>query len=243
MKKIFLDKRKAKNIDWLNTGQKMNGSNASPMKKNLLEEKKHWTRREVQRAAKEIFFQKGYYHATVEEIAGQAGVSKGTIYLYFKNKDDLYLSLMIPVLEEINRGLRGLREKLEREEFRSGHDFVRGFFEHYRGVYLYDPDGIRIIQVFQQGNLFAEMSPETRDELNRFARLNFDLAREILSRAMEKKLVVRANPVRLSDFFWAAFIGTVQLEESKLRATRKDHILGTLEFVFELIARALAPKG
>lgn len=41
-----------------------------------------------------IFTRKGYHKTTVEEIAAAIGVSKGTIYYYFKNKEELYLAII-----------------------------------------------------------------------------------------------------------------------------------------------------
>ncbi|MGM0471225.1 MAG: TetR/AcrR family transcriptional regulator [Bacillota bacterium] len=49
---------------------------------------------EILEAAAEVFSQKGFYKATVGEIAQQAGVAKGTIYLYFDSKEDLGKSLL-----------------------------------------------------------------------------------------------------------------------------------------------------
>lgn len=42
-------------------------------------------------AATKAFSQRGYQHATVQEIASAAGVAEGTIYLYFRNKRDLLM--------------------------------------------------------------------------------------------------------------------------------------------------------
>ena len=50
--------------------------------------------------AKVVFSQKGYYEAYVEDIIRQAGVGKGTFYRYFKNKEDLFISLLLRFLEE-----------------------------------------------------------------------------------------------------------------------------------------------
>ncbi len=44
-------------------------------------------------AATKIFAQKGFYHARISEIAREAGVADGTIYIYFENKDDILISL------------------------------------------------------------------------------------------------------------------------------------------------------
>ncbi len=45
-------------------------------------------------AAEEIFAEKGFYAATVDEIAERAEFSKGALYTYFKNKEDIFLSIM-----------------------------------------------------------------------------------------------------------------------------------------------------
>lgn len=44
-------------------------------------------------AAARVFSEKGFAHATIRDIARAAGVSDGTIYLYFKNKQDLLVHL------------------------------------------------------------------------------------------------------------------------------------------------------
>lgn len=43
-------------------------------------------------AAIEVIAEKGFFHSRVSEIANRAGVADGTIYLYFKNKDELLMS-------------------------------------------------------------------------------------------------------------------------------------------------------
>src|SRR5262247_3903339 len=70
-------------------------------------------------AAERIFAQHGFFAARVSEIAKEAGVADGTIYLYFKNKDDLLISLFESRMDRVNSHLaaqtalyRGPREKL-----------------------------------------------------------------------------------------------------------------------------------
>jgi len=56
-------------------------------------------RRQILDAAVGVFAQKGYFTARVSDIAQLAGVADGTIYLYFKNKEDIIVSLFADVLE------------------------------------------------------------------------------------------------------------------------------------------------
>ncbi|MEN0063101.1 MAG: TetR/AcrR family transcriptional regulator [Myxococcota bacterium] len=56
-------------------------------------------------AAIEVFAEKGFLLAPVAEIARRAGVADGTIYRYFKNKDDLLLSIFEEKMDEMQVGL------------------------------------------------------------------------------------------------------------------------------------------
>jgi AcrR family transcriptional regulator len=51
----------------------------------------------IAQVAKTVFAERGYQGATLDEIAQRAGMSKATIYIYYKNKDDLF----IQVVEEL----------------------------------------------------------------------------------------------------------------------------------------------
>lgn len=52
-------------------------------------------REEILKAAERIFAQKGFYNSTVAEIAKESEFAIGTIYQFFKNKEELYYTMMI----------------------------------------------------------------------------------------------------------------------------------------------------
>lgn len=63
-------------------------------------------------AAVKVFARKGFFPSKVSEIAREAGVADGTIYLYFKNKDDLLISIFeLKMQEVIVRFKNAIREK------------------------------------------------------------------------------------------------------------------------------------
>ncbi len=57
-------------------------------------------------AAIKVFAKNGFFHSKVAEIAKEAGVADGTIYLYFKNKDDILIQLFENKMEEIIANIR-----------------------------------------------------------------------------------------------------------------------------------------
>jgi len=60
----------------------------------------------ILRAAVKIFSRKGFFNSKVSEIARASGVADGTIYLYFKNKDDLLISLFEEKMGEVVADVR-----------------------------------------------------------------------------------------------------------------------------------------
>jgi len=66
-------------------------------------------RERILRAATKVFARKGFYATKVSEVAKAAGVADGTIYLYFKSKDDLLVSLfedrIMLLLQTLERAL------------------------------------------------------------------------------------------------------------------------------------------
>ena len=76
----------------------------------MKDEDKH---QKILRAAVKVFSEKGFFNSRVSEIAKEANVADGTIYLYFKNKDDLLISLFE---EEFGKIVENTRAELEREK-------------------------------------------------------------------------------------------------------------------------------
>src|SRR6266705_2198814 len=97
--------------------------------------KPRWRRRknarpeEIINAALEVFADRGFAATKLEDVARRAGVTKGTIYLYFENKEALFKALIrqtiVPVIaqgEELAKSFTGsardLFERLVREYWR-----------------------------------------------------------------------------------------------------------------------------
>ena len=55
-------------------------------------------------AAMKVYAQKGYHVATIADVAEAAGLGKGTLYLYFKNKEAIAISM-------VDRHFKGLEER------------------------------------------------------------------------------------------------------------------------------------
>ncbi|MCM8807027.1 MAG: TetR/AcrR family transcriptional regulator [Candidatus Omnitrophica bacterium] len=66
----------------------------------------------ILKTAEKLISEKGYTRTTIEQIANKAKIGKGTFYLYFKNKEDLFISIIDKNLENLMREIRKEVEKI-----------------------------------------------------------------------------------------------------------------------------------
>ena len=104
-------------------------------------------RGEILPAARRVFARRGFRSATVDEIAEEARIAKGTLYLYFASKEEIYLKALIQdvsvLREETIRRLthvRGARAKITEfiavrsEHSRKNADFWRVYFSEFSNL-------------------------------------------------------------------------------------------------------------
>ncbi|MFO8239586.1 MAG: TetR/AcrR family transcriptional regulator [Dissulfuribacterales bacterium] len=145
-------------------------------------------RRQMLAAALELFSEKGFHNVSMHEIAKRAEFAIGTLYKFFKNKEDLYKALVMEKAEEYHRVLMGVlsEEKdvltviegyivAKSRLFTDNLPILRLYFAETRGASfniragldqdiqrLYDKFIMRLVSVLQDGvrrKVFREMDP------------------------------------------------------------------------------------
>jgi AcrR family transcriptional regulator len=97
------------------------------------------TRRELLRAGRKLFSEKGLYESRIEDLTESAGIAKGTLYLYFRNKQALVLEVTEEGYEELrNRVLRTLGAG------RTSRGLVRAVVRAHLEFFAENPDLLRI---------------------------------------------------------------------------------------------------
>ena len=143
------------------------------------EREKQLRRESIVDAAEKLFFYKGVAAATMDEIAEAAELSKGTIYLYFKNKECLYAAVVVRAMVLLKNLLReatgtvstGL-EKLDALgrtiiQFHENHPdyFTVLFYHHDNPLIEIDPNNLNLTEwipeIMKEGNELFEMGVET----------------------------------------------------------------------------------
>jgi len=193
--------------------------------------------RDILAAAREVFLERGYTRATMDDVARAAEFSKPTLYQYFENKDALFFSLTKPVVIELGAALDDAWTRALAGTLRTGRELIGALFGAMRRAYAVDADGLRLLQLVQQADLLGQMSDGVQVELDRLGRRNFRRGRQLLLWGMKKRMLVQQDPRPLLDVAWGSFLGVVGLERIKRRSQpSKDHLERTLVLAESIFA-------
>ena len=104
--------------------------------------KKAIRRESIIQAAIEVFSKKGFQAATISEIAQRAGVAEGSIYQYFKNKEDLFFSIPIEKTKEFRTQL-----ELHLEGISGAFNKIRKFVWYFLHFFTANPEYGRLLML------------------------------------------------------------------------------------------------
>jgi AcrR family transcriptional regulator len=189
-------------------------------------------------AARKIFSAKGFNSATMEEIATEAELSPGTLYLYFKNKEELHTSLSINILEYLGGEIKqvvhqniSVEEKIER------------FRDVFIDVYNYDANILINLFHLQSGETLQNLSDEVMQQLKKHSSLTHGAILDVVKEGIDTGIFIDEHPAALADVIWGSYAGVVLWVDSKrLLNDQKDFVRPTLRTAFKIIIEGMKVK-
>jgi len=97
---------------------------------NLQNDKAQITQQKILDAATQVFSEKGFYGARVDEIAARAGVNKAMLYYYFKNKEKLFEELINRYREENAKIIGNLLKNTDWNDEKQADKFYEELFDY-----------------------------------------------------------------------------------------------------------------
>ena len=181
------------------------------------EREKEQRRNDIINAAEKLFFSKGYDSVSMDEIANFAEVSKGTLFVYFKNKESLFFAVVL-------RGARLLNAMIEEniKSCKTGlevldtiastyFEFVSKYSEYHR-AYLY----------FRSGRFDIENSEDLNEYANEILRLRretfFITCNAIRSGMKEGTLRPDLDPEEVAIFLTVILKGLTEMRSDLRKA-------------------------
>ena len=138
----------------------ISGEPAKPSAAGRLSRGPRWERRkdsrpsELLEAALETFVERGFAAARLEDVAARAGVSKGTLYLYYANKEELFKAVVRRSIAPLITETRELIEHSDKNSESLLGEFINIWWTRYGGTRL---AGITKLVIGEAGN-FPEMA-------------------------------------------------------------------------------------
>lgn len=175
------------------------------------EREKEQRKNDIIDAAEKVFFKKGFNNATIDEVADLAEISKGTVYLYFKSKEDLHFAIFMRGAEILMRMMQkdiSIKKNGLENLIAVGQTFIR-FSKEYENYFplfmLFQGRDILELNIGkeQMEKFIVEQSPHT---------IIFDLV----------KLGIKDGSLRndisegtFATTLWAQMLGVLQVIHSK----------------------------
>jgi len=185
-------------------------------------------------AAREVFLEKGYASATIDEVVARAGGSKATVYSLFENKEGLFAALVAEAAEELSELVKSypLDGQIR--------DVLRDFGQHYLEI-LTRPERTALFRLVlgecgrvpEVGDIFYRTGPQ----------VIFQRVAELLRAAAARGQIAIADPEGMAHFFIDAVRGHMHMQvmlNPTRRPTAKE-MERHVDFVVENFLRACRP--
>jgi AcrR family transcriptional regulator len=177
------------------------------------ENKPRWERRKEARpqellaAALDLFVERGFASTRLEDVAKRAGVSKGTLYLYFENKEDLFKAVVRnSIIPAIGEAEMSIAES-------SGHsaDLLRSVIHNWwRRIGATKASGIIKLVTAEAGN-FPELAQFYQDEV---ITRGTKMIRSMLERAIERGEFRAINVTQMTQVLVAPMLMLITWKHS-----------------------------
>lgn len=154
------------------------------------------TKEIILKEAEKIFSEKGYYKARMEDIARSAKIAKGTVYLYFKSKEDLFTSIIEKTLLKFYHRIKNVSEN-EKDEMAKLRNTIREMIEEFadKKVFLRK---VEIHRLMEDKDLRAEFKKRVFPVFKEIS----DYATGIIKEGIKKGKIKGKNPRIISAFIF-----------------------------------------
>ncbi len=170
-------------------------------------------------AAEQVIFSKGVENATMDEIAEAADLSKGTLYYYFKNKEDLYLAIN-------NRGMEYLNSRFASvlSENHTGLEMVRKLGEEFVEFVRNKPDYFDAMIHYEfKEEAHKDKETSMKETCRNKGKQGFNFTLRALQIGMQDGTITSEfSPDRLAVQLWANMRGLTQIYYLKKKGHYPD---------------------
>ncbi|MEZ4525529.1 MAG: TetR/AcrR family transcriptional regulator [Desulfobacterales bacterium] len=182
-------------------------------------------------AAVSVFAEKGFHQATISQIAREAGVADGTIYLYFKNKDDILVQFFTYKTKLV---FAGFREEVKKAD--NSISKLRNLVHRHLEEFQKDRNMAVVYEAMTHQNIHL-----VDENIREMSKMYLDIVSEIIERGQEEGVMRRDLYIGLVKRF---ILGAVESAISNwLRSKRKYDLTSMTDPIIDLFIRGIGNSG
>jgi AcrR family transcriptional regulator len=205
------------------------------------EREKEERRQSILRAAREVFFEHGFHRATVDNVAGRAEVSKGTVYLYFESKETILAHLLLVGLDEL---VGELERAYEAAEALPVDEQLRQLGWAYLQFFQREPRYFRFLMAMDRGQFREAVTPQVYQEVLEASVEGLNWAVRAIEQGIDDGTFDCCDARQAAATLWATLNGALELMEHPLRR----EMLGVerealYQVALETVIRGLRARG
>jgi AcrR family transcriptional regulator len=162
----------------------------------------------ILRAARRLFFDRGFKAVTVDNIAAKAEVSKGSIYLCFESKEEIYAQILI----SDNIALYERIKNFSATEATAA-QLLLEFARIYVDYFLNDNELFRILMTFMMQTSQMNLIEKQKDELIWSTNQNIKIISEIIQKGIDSGEFspINNNILQMQNAIWGMLNGIISL--------------------------------
>lgn len=161
----------------------------------------------ILKAARRLFFDRGFKAVTVDSIAEKAEVSKGSIYLCFESKEEIYTQILIADNLALNERIKNF-SSIEA----SATQLLQEFSRIYVNYFLSDKELFRILMTFMMQTGQMHLTEQQSAELIRTTNDNIKPISEIIQKGIDSGEFLPMTSIRqLQNAIWGMLNGVISL--------------------------------
>lgn len=201
------------------------------------EREKKARRQAILDAARECFFTNGFEATTISQIAETVELSTGTLYLYFKNKEEIYVS----ILEE---GLDILYSLMKQSEAPNApaREIVQGYANAYYKFYIDYGQYFDIMFFLRRPDKQIELEGELKDKLERKSLKCLALLENAVKRGIAEGDYRVVNPYEASRVLWGTMNGLMLIHEKRTEEITKQKLPRLIQVAVSLLLDGMRTK-
>lgn len=193
-------------------------------------------KKQILKSARALFFKKGFNKVTVDEIAKASELGKGSIYLYFDSKEEIYAQILLNDIDSFNRQVSALLEKQEKAS-----ELLIEFSNIYIDFFLSDSELFRILMAYMLQPAKMNLPEKLNSQILNVNARSIDVIGKILQKGIDTQEFSREINVRQNqNAFWGLLNGIISLFIfSGTQTRRKERIYSTTKLALEIFIKGL----